>query len=185
MRWIVCLLALVCASSAFAESTIVVSVPKDLPAMKSFVVVRAGTPCPGADKHDAIVQVSQYKQTLKLPDAGPFDLWWVPASGMPVLTAAKWKPEDGANEINLNALLGLIEFRGDNQPRGSVVVTPQGDPGPGEKGHVIVQRATEYRVDMVVPAGFYALWVVPDNGAKPQRVIDRVRVLPGKRERLD
>ena len=54
------------------------------------------------------------------------------------------------------------------------------DPGPGEKGHTAIQTASDYRVEMAVPAGTYAVWVVPANGAKAQRVDDSVRVQAGR-----
>ena len=50
--------------------------------------------------------------------------------------------------------------------------------------NVAVQVATEYRVGMGVPPGAYAVWVVPANGAKAQRVADNVRVQAGKSVRV-
>ena len=65
-----------------------------------------------------------------------------------------------------------------------VVVTATDDPGPDEKGHTPVQVGGDYRVEMPVPEGFYAVWVVPANGARARRVADRVRVLPGRTTRV-
>ena len=59
---------------------------------------------------------------------------------------------------------------GDDLPRADkVVLTDVKDPGPGKKGHVALQVASDYRVDMMVPPGMYAVWVVPANGAGAAR----------------
>jgi hypothetical protein len=78
-----------------------------------------------------------------------------------------------------------VFVRSDDLPRAdSVVVTATDDPGPGEKGHVALQKAGDYKEDMVVPAGTYAVWVVPFNGAKAQRIADNVRVLAGREAKV-
>ena len=138
-------------------------------------------------KHKALAVVASYKETAKLADSGPVDLWWLPKRGMAVKLMAGLTLKDGeAREIKIDDHLGIVNFRGDNQPRaGLVTIAAQDDPGPDEKGHVPIQTATDYRVDMVVPAGFYSLWITPDNGARPRKIIDRVRVLAGKPVQLD
>ena len=47
-----------------------------------------------------------------------------------------------------------------------------------------MQEAADYRVDMCVPPGAYAVWVVPANGAKAQRVVDNARVQAGRSTRV-
>jgi hypothetical protein len=87
--------------------------------------------------------------------------------------------------LKIADVLGAVEVFGENFPRADkVVLTDVKDPGPGEKGHVPVQVATEYRVDMLVPPGTYAVWVVPANGARAQRVEDNVRVQAGRSVRV-
>src|SRR5438477_256921 len=46
------------------------------------------------------------------------------------------------------------------------------------------QVGSDYRVEMPAPEGFYAVWLVPANGARAQRIEDRIRVLPGKIVRI-
>ena len=71
--------------------------------------------------------------------------------------------------------------RGDDLPRtGGIVVTATDDPGPGEKGHAPLQNVPDYKEDLVVPAGFYAVWSISDNGAKARKVADKIRVLAGR-----
>jgi hypothetical protein len=117
---------------------------------------------------------------------GPFEVHVKPKGGVPVRVADKLTVKAGAtHELKLGDLLGSVEVFGDNFPRAAkVVLTDVKDDGPGEKGHVAVQEATEYRVEMAAPPGTYAVWVVPDNGAKAQRVVDNVRVQAGRSTRV-
>lgn len=117
---------------------------------------------------------------------GPFEVYVKPKGGVPVRVADKLTLKAGAtHELKLADLLGSVEVFGDNFPRpAKVVLTDVKDDGPGEKGHVAVQEAKEYRVEMAAPPGTYAVWVVPDNGAKPQRVVDNVRVQAGRSTRV-
>ncbi|MCE9533528.1 MAG: hypothetical protein K8T89_20750 [Planctomycetes bacterium] len=160
---------------------------KSLPAMKNIVIVKAGEPGPGKAKHQAIVTIDRYQQLLQTSTAGPFDIWWQPKSGVAVRILNKLKLKEGeVKEIKVDNYLGIVTVRGDNQPRAALVtIAAQDDPGPGEKGHVPVQTATEYRVDMAVPDGFYSLWITPANGARSQRINDRFRVQAGKSVQLD
>ncbi len=102
----------------------------------------------------------------------------------PVESVTVYQTKDGKREIVGNELMNLEKAKevfGDNLPRADkVVITDTRDPGPGEKGHVAVQVASDYRTDMAVPPGTYAVWVVPANGAKAQKVEDNVRVQAGR-----
>src|SRR5262249_14024942 len=48
------------------------------PTSKKLVLVKAGTPGPGQPKHQAVAETAELGKSIKLPDAGPFDIWWVP-----------------------------------------------------------------------------------------------------------
>ena len=150
-----------------------------LPA-KAIVFTKAGDPGPGDAKHSAVVSVASLKDEAKLPGDGPYDLWFVPKDGKPIRAIAGWKPKDGANEVKLNDYLGVISFRGEGQPRGTLLVTPQGDDGPETKKHIVIQTAGDTRAELAVLPGDYAVWVVPANGARARRVAEKVRVLAGK-----
>jgi hypothetical protein len=117
---------------------------------------------------------------------GTFEVFVTPKGGLPVRVAEKLTVKAGdVYTLRLGDLLGSVEVFGDNFPRAAkVVLTDVKDDGPGEKGHVAVQEAKEYRVEMAAPPGTYAVWVVPDNGAKPQRVVDSVRVQAGRSTRV-
>lgn len=169
-----------CGMSAAAEPTVRFTSPMYfLPPVKEVVVTKAGSPGPGAERHAAVASAVLGDET-KLPDAGPFDVWIVAKDGKPVRTVAAWTPKDGANEVRVSEGVGVIAFRGDDQPRGTLLVTPVGDDGPESKRHTVVQTAGDTRSEMIVPPGDYAVWVVPASGARARRVIDKVRVLPGK-----
>jgi hypothetical protein len=170
-----------------AERSIRVTAPEGfLPPMKAIVVVKAGVPGPGSLKHDAIANVTKYGESLKLANEGPFDIWWQPVDGVPLKAFAALKVGHEIKELNLADSLGVVRLRGDGLPRaGLVTITTQDDAGPDEKGHVAVQKAKDYRIDMVVPEGFYAVWVTPDIGARPQKVNNRIRVQAGKVTQLD
>ena len=83
----------------------------------------------------------------------------------------------------VSELVGLVNAT-DSPKVESIVVTDEKDPGPGEKGHTPIQRVADYKEDLVVPAGFYAVWIVPSNGAKAQRIADRIRVQAGSETRV-
>ena len=158
-----------------------------LPALKTIVVVNAGEPGPGAPKFKPVAEVAKYKEIVNLPGDGPYDVWWQGKNGMAVRVASGVKRKDGeVQEIRLSDRVGIVEFRGDNQARADLVtIAPQDDPGPDEKGHVAIQTAKDYREEMVVPEGYYSLWITPQNGARPRKVNDRFRVQAAKVVRLD
>jgi len=171
---------------AAAEHTVRFSAPMYfLPPVKAIVLTKAGGPGPGQPKHNAVATAASMKDELKVTGDGPFDVWLVPKDGKPVKAVAGWKPKDAANEIKLNDHLGVIQFRGEGQPRGTLIVTAYDDPGPEGKGHAIVQTAGDTRAEMVVPPGDYAVWVVPENGARARRAVDKIRVHAGKTATAD
>lgn len=174
------LLLIVIAATAKADYNVHLnSPPYFLPPMKAVVVTKAGEPGPGADKHKALASLG-LKDDALLPDAGPFDVWFVPKDGKPIKAMANWKAKEGANGLKIHDHLGVINFKGDGQPRGTLLVTPHGDDGPETKKHTVIQTASDTRADLAVPPGDYAIWVVPSSGARARRVVDRVRVLAGK-----
>jgi hypothetical protein len=169
-----------------AERTVKFSSPMYfLPPAKSIVVTKDGESGPGSAKHEAVASVATMKDEAKIPGEGPYDVWFVPKDGKAIKAVAGWKAKDGANEIKLNDHLGVISFRGDGQPRGSLLVTPYDDEGPEAKKHVVIQTASDTRAEMAVPPGDYAIWVVPESGARARRVVDKIRVLAGKTATAD
>jgi hypothetical protein len=131
-------------------------------------------------------ELTNFDKPLELTVEGPYEIVAKPKGGVPIKIAEKLTIKKGETyELKLGDLIGSVEVFGDNLPRAEkVVLTDERDPGPGEKGHVAVQTATDYRVDMAAPPGFYAVWVVPANGAKAQRVVDRVRLMAGRSVRV-
>jgi hypothetical protein len=158
-----------------------------LPTMKAIVVVKAGEPGPGVAKHKAVAETAKYKETVNVPGEGPYDVYWLGKNGIAVRVVAAIKVKVGeVLEVKIGDHVGIVNFRGDNQPRVALVtIAPQDDPGPDEKGHRAIQTAKDYREDMVVPDGYYSLWITPENGARPRKVNDRFRVQAGKTVQLD
>ena len=78
-----------------------------------------------------------------------------PKAGIPVRAVEKLTVKAGKTyEFKIGDVLGAVEVIGDDLPRAEkIVLTDVKDPGPGEKGHVAVQVALDYRVDMLAPAG--------------------------------
>jgi len=182
----VAVLLLFAAPLAAADRTVRFSSPMYfLPPAKAIVLTKAGGPGPGSPTHEAIATATTLKDEVKLPGDGPFDVWFVPKDGKPVKAVAGWKPKDGANDVKLNEHLGVIQFRGDGQPRGTLLVTAYDDPGPEGKGHAVVQTAGDSRAEMAVLPGDYAVWLVPESGARARRVADKVRVHGGKTATAD
>jgi hypothetical protein len=174
------LLLLAATPLAAADRTVHFSAPMYfLPPAKAIVFTKAGDPGPGQPKHEAVASAA-LKEEVKLATDGPFDVWFVPRDGKPVKAVAGLKLKDGAAEVKLNDHLGVIQFRGDGQPRGTLLVTAADDPGPEAKGHTVVQSAADTRAELAVPPGDYAIWIVPGNGARTRRVVDKVRVQAGR-----
>lgn len=159
---------------------------KALPAIEAVSVYPAGTVKPGKDRPKPVLTITTFADAVELPVGGPFDVYAKPKGGVEVLAAAKLAGRAGrTHELKLGDALGVVEvFQGDGPKADKVVVTAPDDPGPDEKGHAAVQVGADYRVELAVPEGFYAVWVVPANGARAQRVADRIRVLPGRVARV-
>jgi hypothetical protein len=169
-------------AAADGERKLTVGTSKALPPVEAVTVYPAGTR-PGKQK--PALTVTRLGEPVALPGEGPFDVWVKPKDGLAVRVAEKLTVKAGqTHELKLADVLGGVEVFGDNLPRADkLILTAPDDPGPGEKGHAPVQVASDYRVAMAVPEGFYAVWVVPANGARARKVEDRVRVLAGRTTR--
>jgi hypothetical protein len=133
-----------------------------------------------------IAERSKFDAPIPLPHDGPFEVVVKPKGGLPVVVLDRLTVKPGTvHRLRTGDVLGTVEVFGDDLPRAEkIVITDVKDPGPGEKGHVAVQSAGEYRAALLVPPGTYAVWVVPANGARPQRVVDNVRVQAGRSIRV-
>ena len=177
--------ALLVAGTAFAaddERLLKVSTQRGMPAVESVTVYRTTD-----SKREAVGDaLTNFDKAKPLPGDGPFEVWVKPKGGIVVKVLDKLTVTAGkTHELKLGEVLGVVEVFGDNFPRADrIVLTDTRDPGPGEKGHVAVQAAKDYRVEMCVPPGTYAVWVVPANGAKPHKVEDNVRVPAGRSVRV-
>ena len=183
------LAAVLFASAARADEPARLTVvnSKALPPFESVSVYRFA-PQSRSVMPKAVLTVTKFGEPVALPDGGPFVFFATPKGGTKVLLDRNVTVEPGkTHTIKLVEKLGTIDvFRRDDSPRvGKIVVTDPFDTGPDEKGHVPVQTAPDFRVEMVVPEGVYAVWVVPENGARAIRVADRIRVLTGRIVRVE
>ena len=168
-------------SAMAADVKITVSTMAIIPKGGEVALVPTGKSGPADKGFTAVLKTKEFSKELDLLGTGPFDVWFTPKGGKPVLAVTNWKVENGANELKLGSYLGAVFVRGDDLPRtGGIVVTATDDPGPGEKGHAPLQNVPDYKEDLVVPAGFYAVWSISDNGAKARKVADKIRVLAGR-----
>jgi hypothetical protein len=174
-----CVLVLLLAGTAISadERQLKVSTQRGIPAIEKVTVYQTKN-----DKREVVGELAKFDKALALPGDGPFEVWVKPKDGIAVKAVEKLTVKAGqTHELKLGDVLGVVEVFGDNFPRADkVVLTDTRDPGPGEKGHLAIQWAKDYRVEMCVPPGTYAVWVVPANGAKAQRVEDNVRVQAGR-----
>ncbi len=148
---------------------------------KTIVIVEAGQPAPDGILV-SIAKVDGIPQAVQLPSRGPFDIWLLPKNGIAVRVVKGIMAEVGTvTEVKLDHYLGIVNACGDTHPPASLItVAPPDDPGPGEKGHKAIQVSKVYCVDMVVPEGVYSLWITPEDGGKPRKISDRLRVQAGK-----
>jgi hypothetical protein len=180
-----CVLVVLFAGAAGAADTdrwLKVSTQRGVPAVESVSVYRTTD----GKREEIGKALTNFEKVKPLPDDGPFEVWAKPKDGIAVKVLDKLAVKAGqTHELNLGDVLGSVEVVGDNFPRADkIVLTDTRDPGPGEKGHVAIQVAKDYRTEMAVPPGTYAVWVVPANGAKPQRVEENVRVQAGRSVRV-
>ena len=187
MRLAVVLLTLTPLATIAGERTVRFTAPMYfLPPTKAIVRERTPAHRVQASRSTRRLLPSQRSRTTpSFPSEGPFDIWFVPKDGKPIKAVAGYKAKDGVNDVKLNDYLGVISFRGDGQPRGTLLVTAFDDPGPEGKGHVVVQTASDTRAEMAVVPGDYAVWVVPASGARARRVVDKIRVHAGKTATVD
>jgi hypothetical protein len=175
-----CILAVVFAIPVIAadnERQLKVTTQRGIPTIEKVTVYHTKD-----GKRAVAGELAKLDQPLALPSGGPFEVWVKPKAGIAVKVQEKLTVKAGdTHELKLGDVLGTVEVFGDDFPRAEkIVLTDPRDPGPGEKGHVAIQVAKDYRVEMGVPPGMYAVWVVPANGAKAQRVEDNVRVQAGR-----
>lgn len=164
-----------------------VTTSKALPPIESVAVYATGAVKPGKSRPKPLLTITKLGEPAALPGAGPFDVYAKPKDGIEVLVATKLEVKPGqTHALKLADALGVVEvFQAADFPKvDRIVITAPDDPGPDEKGHVPVQVGSDYRVEMPVPEGFYAVWLVPANGARAKRAADRIRVLPGKAARV-
>ncbi len=164
------------------ERQLKVSTQRGIPAVESVTVYQTKN-----DKREEVGSaLTNFDKAKPLPGEGPFEVWVKPKGGIAVKVLEKLTvAAEKTHELKLGEVLGMVEVVGDTFPRADkIVLTDTRDPGPGEKGHVAVQVAKDYRVDMCVPPGTYAVWVVPANGARAQKVVDNVRVQAGRSVRV-
>ncbi len=174
LAFFACLMAIPAAESSKVTFVVNPALPKE----GEVALVPAGAPGPGAKEFRPTLQSKTFDRELDFEGAGPFDVYFTPKGGQAVLAIAGWKP---AKELKLSSRLGTVSVRGDDLPRVSAIaLTFQDDPGPGAKGHVPIQTVADYKEDLVVPDGSYAVWIVPDNGAKARKIEDKIRVYAGR-----
>lgn len=170
-------------SAADDVRTLKIVPSKSLPAIESFSVYPSDGIKPGNPRPKAFATIKLAKSSTTTLGEGPYHVYVKPKDGIEVLVAEKLTIEPGqTQELKLGDLLGVVEvFQKDGFAKADrIVLTSQDDAGPDEKGHIAIQTGSDYRVEMPVPEGFYAVWLVPANGARAQRIEERLRVLPGK-----
>jgi hypothetical protein len=185
MLSILTLSALLLTADPKDEREVKFSLPADagFPAPKKLVVVKAGTSGPGQPKYKSVAEATEMGKSIKLPDAGPYDIWWVPKhDGMAtrILTSESFK-DKSLREINLLEYIGGVRIRGDNRARAQLIaLTEPNAQGPDDEGYAPLATCTEFKTEMIVPTGFYALWFRGGNAAKATKVDNRLKVLAGK-----
>ncbi|HLW66935.1 MAG TPA: hypothetical protein VKS79_16590 [Gemmataceae bacterium] len=190
MAFAFALSAFLLAADPKAAPEVKFTLPEDagFPAPKKLVLVKAGTPGPGQAKHQAVLEIPTLGKPVKLlPDAGPFDVWWVPKhDGMATKILAKESFKTGIREIGLLEIVGGVRVRGDNRARPQLLALAEPNaPGPDDEGYMPLATCKKFKQEMIVPAGFYALWFRGGNSARAEKLESRLKVLAGKIVEVD
>jgi hypothetical protein len=192
MRLAALLLAFGLPAFAADDDRLVVVVPaKSLPRFSSVSLYRSEDVKPGKPLPKPLKTITFEKgftDECKVQlDGEAIHVLAKPKDGIAVTLAERVALKPGETlQLKMGSLLGVVEvFQKDGFPKvDRIVLTASDDPGPDEKAHLPVQIGSDYRVEMPVPEGFYAVWLVPANGARATRIEDRIRVLPGKIVRI-
>ncbi|HXD85467.1 MAG TPA: hypothetical protein VN641_03170 [Urbifossiella sp.] len=185
----IALIAMLAIAAADDDRSLTIITSKSLPPIESVSIYSSAEIKPGKARPKAVRTIALKKNAeakAKL-GAGPYHVYAKPRGGLEVLVLEKLAiPPGKTHELKLTDHLGVVDvFQKDDFPKVSrIVLTAPDDPGPDEKGHVAVQVGSDYREEMAVPDGFYAVWLVPANGVRARRIEDRIRVLPGKIVRI-
>jgi len=132
-----------------------------------------------------VLEMTDFTKPMPMDSSGKNDVYFTPKVGVMVKAMSAWQPKAGSNSIQLSDYLGTAIVFGEELPRAdSIVLTEESDPGPGEKGHVAVQKVADYKSELIAPAGFYSVWIVPSNGVKAQRIAERIRIRAGRETRV-
>ena len=178
-----CLVVSLCTVRSEDRPRLKVLGSKALPAITSVEVFATDSRRLPAGKSRPIVSIKELGKEIVLPDSGPLAVVVHPKNGERVLAVSRLSIRAGTTfSLKLADVLGSVDvFRADDFPRvKSIVLTKPDDPGPDEKGHERLQSVTDYRIELLVPEGFYSVWLVPENGARAKRVADRIRVHAGR-----
>jgi hypothetical protein len=184
MLFALALSAFLLAADPKAGPEVKFTLPNDagFPVPKKLVFVKTGAPGPGQAKHQELLGISTLGKPVKLPEAGPFDVWWVPQhDGMAtkILTGESFKP--GQREIALLEIVGGVRVRGDSRARPQLLaLTEPNAPGPDDEGFAPVATCKDFKTEMIIPAGFYALWFRGGNSARAEKLESKLKVLSGK-----
>ncbi|MDW8242145.1 MAG: hypothetical protein RMJ88_02925 [Thermogemmata sp.] len=154
--------------------------PGSSPAFRWRVVQVRGTPT--QPNEQVVLESDQFDQPVELPGEGTYHVEIIPQGGLPVRLAEKLQLKRGQMvTLRPDERLGVVRIFGEGLPRPKqVVLTAPRDPGPGAKGHRPIQQVDKFRLNLLVPPGTYEMWLVPANGARPQRIAENIRVLAGK-----
>jgi hypothetical protein len=189
MQFALTLSAFLLAADPKAQPEVKFTLPDDagFPAPKKLVLVKAGAPGPGQAKHQAIVEITTLGKPVKLPEAGPFDVWWVSQhDGMATKILANESFKEGIREIALLEIVGGVRVRGDNRARPQIIALAEPNaPGPDDEGYAPLATCKEFKTEMIVPAGFYALWFRGGNSARAEKLDNKLKVLAGKIVEVD
>ena len=152
-----------------------------LPPMKSIVLSAKGGFPPGHGSHAAVATITKYGQDLRLPSEAAFDVWWVPAEGLPVKMLNGFSLKERKRvDVKPEAHLGLVQLNGEGLPKPKLVgLVEVGGFGLGHGSCQPVQLAKTFGVPMVVPKGSYDLWMLPADGAG-EKLEEKLEVKAGE-----
>ena len=154
----------------------------ELPALESFYLARAGVDRM-ALRADHVAKIEKYGEILRIPPSvkiDKFDIWWVPQQGRAIRMSKDLHVDETTLTIKPEDHLGLVRVTGKNLPAaGNVLLTPVGTASFAIRAQA-TQTASGFGKDMVVAPGDYDLWIEPADGARAERVAERLKVEAGK-----
>lgn len=116
-----------------------------------------------------------------------FDLWWIPKDdriqSVKLVANLEIPLEQAETIVKPEEYVGMVRLSGKGLPAAKLVFLGPPDYGAEVAKSIhphIIQKASKYGEDLIVPAGTYNLWIDPADSEDPEVVAEKIEVKAGE-----